>query len=186
MSVKLIPTEIREVVLIESAVYRDNRGFFTETYSRRRWLEQGLDFHFVQDNLSKSTKGTVRGMHYQLVPHDMGKLVFVLAGAIFDVAVDLREGSPTFGNWVSRTLEAETGVAMWVPSGFAHGFQALEDGTLVYYKCTQVWAPEAERSIVYNDPEIGIPWPLPVTAVSPKDANAPAFRKAEYNFAYIP
>ncbi|HEO70526.1 MAG TPA: dTDP-4-dehydrorhamnose 3,5-epimerase, partial [Candidatus Hydrogenedentes bacterium] len=136
------------------------------------------------DNLSLSAKGTLRGMHYQIEPHAMGKLVRAITGAVFDVAVDLRRGSPTFGKWVGRMLSEGNPAAMWVPPGFAHGFVALEDHTLVYYKCTRLYAPQAERSLSYADPEVGIEWPMQPTVISPKDAEAPLLREADYNFTY--
>jgi dTDP-4-dehydrorhamnose 3,5-epimerase len=144
----------------------------------------GLDVTFVQDNLSESKKGTLRGLHYQLEPKGMGKLVRVIRGAVFDVAVDIRRGSPWFGKWVGMTLTAENRLALWVPVGFAHGFLSLEDGTLVTYKCTTTHAPDAERAVNYADPAIGIAWPDEPTLVAPKDVAAPLLAAAEYNFEY--
>ncbi len=184
MPVTFSKTEIDGVLTVEVGVFRDERGFFTETYSREVWEGQGFTEVFVQDNLSLSAKGTLRGMHYQLAPYSMGKLVRAVTGSVFDVAVDLRRGSPTFGKWVGRTLSGENGLALWIPAGFAHGFIALEDETLVYYKCTAAHAPEAERSLSYNDPQVGIEWPLEPTIVSEKDAHAPPLQQAEYNFVY--
>ncbi|HIJ73386.1 MAG TPA: dTDP-4-dehydrorhamnose 3,5-epimerase [Candidatus Hydrogenedentes bacterium] len=184
--VSIAATDIEDVLLIETTVFRDMRGFFTETYSAKTWGAAGLEVSFVQDNLSKSAKGTLRGMHYQLAPHAMGKLIRAVTGALFDVAVDLRRGSPTFGKWVGRVLSAENGLAMWIPEGFAHGFIALEDETLAYYKCTNFYAPEAERAIIYNDPEIGIEWPIEPASISQKDAAAPTLEHAEFNFVYDP
>lgn len=184
MPVTVSRTEIPEVVVIESPCFRDGRGFFSEVHSEREWKNAGLDLQFVQDNVSQSAKGTVRGLHYQLEPQGQGKFVRVLCGAVFDVAVDLRRGSPTFGKWVGRTLSGENGLAMWIPVGFAHGFIALEERTLVYYKCTSFWAPELERSLAYNDPAVGIDWPIPMACISPKDAQAPCLEFAEYNFTY--
>jgi len=184
MSVKLTETEIPGVLVIETGIARDDRGFFTEIYSEKVWEEAGFKESFVQDNLSMSAKGTLRGMHYQLDPYGMGKLVRVVSGSVFDVAVDLRRGSPTFGKWVGRTLSEGNGLAMWVPIGFAHGFIALEDDALVLYKCTGMHTPDAERSLSYKDPEIGIEWPIEVTIVTKRDEEAPGLRDAEHNFVF--
>lgn len=184
MPVKVTPTEIPDVLLVETGIARDLRGFFSETYSKEMFSAAGLGAIFVQDNLSESKSGTLRGLHYQLEPKAMGKLVRTVRGAIFDVAVDLRRGSPWFGRWVGRTLTAENGLSLWVPPGFAHGFLSLEDATLVLYKCTAIHAPEAERAVSYADPAIGIAWPATPTLVTPKDAAAPLLAAAEYNFQY--
>ncbi len=150
MPVKMTPTEIPAVTVVETGMVKDDRGFFSETYSSVMFGRAGLDAVFVQDNLSSSRKGTLRGLHYQLEPHAMGKLVRVVRGSAFDVAVDIRRGSPTFGKWVGRTLTAENRHALWVPAGFAHGFLALEDETFVFYKCTQIHTPESERAIHFR------------------------------------
>jgi len=184
MPVKIAATEIPEVLVIETGMVRDDRGFFSETYSSRMFEQAGFSGTFVQDNLSQSRKGTLRGLHYQIEPHAMGKLVRVVRGSVFDVAVDIRKGSPTFGKWVGRTLTADNRLALWVPSGFAHGFLALEDETLVLYKCTEIHTPECERAIHYADPAIAIEWPIPATLVAPKDEAAPALANADYNFVY--
>ena len=186
MPVSFAETEIPDVKEVHVGLHGDPRGFFSETYSRKMWQQQGFDETFVQDNLSLSCKGTLRGLHYQIEPHGMGKLVRALRGAIFDVAVDLRKGSPTFGKWVARTLSAENNLALWVPAGFAHGLLALEDDTLVYYKCTEMHTPKCERALSYRDPAIGIEWPFEPTEITEKDANAPLLADAEYNFAYEP
>lgn len=156
---RVIAAAIPEVKLIEPRVFGDQRGFFMETWNARTFAEAGLDFEFVQDNQSRSSKGVLRGLHYQL-QHTQGKLVRVTAGSIFDVAVDIRRSSPTFGHWVGYELSAVNKRMLWVPRGFAHGFLTLEDGTDVLYKCTDIYAPEHERSIAWNDPAIGIDWPL--------------------------
>jgi dTDP-4-dehydrorhamnose 3,5-epimerase len=184
MPVKITPTELDGVLVVQTGVARDHRGFFSETYSREMFAKAGFTDSFVQDNLSESKKGTLRGLHYQLEPKGMGKLVRVVRGAVFDVAVDLRRGSPSFGKWVGRTLTAENGLCLWVPIGFAHGFLALADETLVLYKCTAIHAPEAERAVNYADPAIGIHWPEPAVLVTDKDAGAPRLEGAEYNFRY--
>lgn len=179
-------TEIEDVLEIEVKVFSDHRGSFTETYNYDTWRAKGFEESFVQDNLSRSCKGVLRGMHYQIEPRPMGKLVRALQGAVFDVAVDLRQGSPTFGKWVGRELSAENNLMLWIPAGFAHGFVALEDDTLVYYKCNGTYAPEAERALNYADPEVGIDWPIEPTVISEKDAAAPGLQKSEHNFSYAP
>lgn len=175
-------TEIDDVLMVEGPVFHDDRGFFCEVHNHKAWALKGFEHRFVQDNMSLSRRGTMRGMHYQIEPHGMGKYIRVLRGAVFDVAIDLRRGSETYGKWVGRTLSAENGLGMWIPSGFAHGFLAMEDDSLVYYKCTSPYYPAAERAIAYNDPEVGIAWPFEPTVVSPKDAAAPRFKDAEHNF----
>ena len=184
MPVNVVPTAIPGVVVVESPVFGDKRGYFTEIFVAHTFAEAGLPSVFVQDNLSKSSKGTLRGLHYQIEPHAQGKLVYALAGSVFDVAVDLRRGSPTFGKCVGQELRGGSGIALWIPAGFAHGFIALEDDSLLFYKCNGPWARSAERSLAYNDPAIGIEWPIAPTTISPKDAGAPTLDKAEYNFHY--
>ncbi len=184
LNLTMEPTEIPDVLAIKTKQFFDDRGFFTETFNQVTWREQGFFETFVQDNLSSSRKATVRGMHYQLAASPMGKLVRVIHGAVFDVAIDIRRGSPTFGQWVGRTLSAENGLTFWVPAGFAHGFQALEDNTLVYYKCTSYRDASAERTLSYCDPQLAIPWPLPPQFVSKRDAEAPTLDQAEYDFHY--
>ena len=182
MSVTFSESKIPGVLVVRTAVFRDDRGFFTETYSQPKWHEAGYKEEFVQDNLSLSSRGTLRGMHYQIEPHAMGKLIRTIRGAVYDVAVDLRKNSPTFSKWVGYTLSAENGLALWIPPGFAHGFLALEDNTTVYYKCTNVYTPQAERALAYNDPTVGIEWPIEPLHISEKDAAAPYLNQAEFNF----
>ncbi len=184
MAVTISETTIRDVLEVHSQIFRDERGYFTEIYNAKAWAEAGFEHTFVQDNLSVSARGTLRGLHYQLDPDGQGKLVCALRGSVFDVAVDIREGSPTFGNWVGRTLSEGSGLALWVPQGFAHGFLVLEDDTQVLYKCTHFYMPEAERTIVYNDPDIGIEWPFEPTEIKDRDAQAPGLHEAERNFSY--
>jgi dTDP-4-dehydrorhamnose 3,5-epimerase len=184
MPVKFDPTEIQDVRIVEVGRVGDDRGFFSETYSQAAWAEQGFEEMFVQDNLSLSARGTLRGMHYQVNPHAMGKYVRAVTGAIFDVAVDLRRGSPTFGQWAGRELSEANGLAIWVPPGFAHGFMALADHTLVYYKTTHLYTPDAERILSYRCPRVGIEWPIEPTVVSPKDGAAPGLEEADFNFEY--
>ena len=184
MPITITPTEIESVLEVRTGIFNDDRGFFSESYSKPMWAEAGFEHVFVQDNLSKSRRGTLRGMHYQLDPHGMGKLVRCVSGAVYDVAVDLRTGSPSYAKWVGRELSAENNLSLWVPVGFAHGFVALEDDSLVHYKCTEIHTPEAERAVSYRDPQIGIEWPLAPSVVSQKDEDAPMLSDAEANFEF--
>jgi dTDP-4-dehydrorhamnose 3,5-epimerase len=154
-----LPTELPGVLVIEPQVFGDERGFFLESWNRERFAQAGLQVEFVQDNQSRSARGVLRGIHYQLT-RPQGKLVRVTAGRVFDVAVDLRRGSPHFGRWTGVDLSAANKRMMWVPPGFGHGFLALEDGTDFLYKCTEFYAPEDEQCIAWNDPQIGVAWPL--------------------------
>jgi dTDP-4-dehydrorhamnose 3,5-epimerase len=157
---KVVPTAMPEVLVLEPQVFGDDRGFFYESFNARRFEElTGVRAHFVQDNHSKSAKGVLRGLHYQ-ISQPQGKLVRVTAGAIFDVVVDLRKASPFFGRWVGVELSAENRRQIWVPPGFAHGFVVTSDSAECQYKTTDYWAPEYERSILWNDPAIGVAWPL--------------------------
>jgi len=178
--VKVVDTDLPEVKLIEPAVHGDDRGFFLEAWNARTFAEAGIDAEFVQDNHSRSARGVLRGLHYQLI-RPQGKLVRVVSGRAFDVAVDLRRSSPRFGRWVGFELSAANKRMLWVPPGFAHGFLALEDGTDFLYKCTDFYAPEHDRSILWSDPAIGIDWPLDgrEPALAPKDAAAPPLAQAE-------
>lgn len=178
---KFIPTIIPDVVLIEPRVFGDSRGFFMETYQARVFEEAGIETNFVQDNHSGSQKGTLRGLHYQ-IQQSQGKLVRVIAGTVFDVAVDLRRSSPTFGRWVGCVLSAENKHMLWVPKGFAHGFYVMSDWAEFTYKTTDFYAPQWERTLSWNDPQIGVEWPLsdchpPI--LSPKDARGNSFDQAE-------
>lgn len=184
MPVKFSETEIPDVIEVETGIAGDQRGSFSEAYCKPVWETAGFAETFIQDNLSVSVRGTMRGLHYQLAPYGIGKLVRVLAGSVFDVAVDLRRGSPTFGKWVGRVLSAENRLALWTPVGFGHGMLALEDDTLVWYKCTGRYVPEAERALNYKDAEIGIEWPFEPTVVSARDMAAPGLHEAEYNFMF--
>jgi dTDP-4-dehydrorhamnose 3,5-epimerase len=156
---RVIETAIPDVKLIEPKVFGDDRGFFMETWNAAAFGAAGLDLDFVQDNHSRSSRGVLRGLHYQL-QQTQGKLVRVTAGSVFDVAVDVRRSSPTFGQWVGYELSAQNKRMLWVPEGFAHGFVTLEDGTDFLYKCTRLYAPEHERAIRWDDPAIGVDWPL--------------------------
>jgi dTDP-4-dehydrorhamnose 3,5-epimerase len=154
-----IATAIPDVFMIAPKVFGDERGFFLESYNRRNMAALGIDFEFVQDNHSRSAKGVLRGLHYQ-IRQPQGKLVRVVAGEVFDVAVDIRRASPTFGRWVGMTLSADNKRMAWIPPGFAHGFYVTSDCAEVLYKATDYYAPEHERSILWNDPALGIEWPL--------------------------
>ena len=156
---EFIPTEIPDVQIVEPVVFGDDRGFFMETWQRRKFAQAGIDYEFVQDNHSRSTRGTLRGLHYQ-IEQPQGKLVRATVGAVFDVAVDLRRSSPTFGQWVGVELTADNKRQLWVPPGFAHGFYVLSDVAEFQYKCTDFYAPEHERSIRWDDPDLAIEWPL--------------------------
>lgn len=156
---KITPTEISGPLIIEPTVFGDERGFFMETWNASKFSEAGLELDFVQDNHSRSQKGVLRGLHFQN-PNPQGKLVRVTQGAVFDVAVDLRKSSPQFGQWVGVELSARNKRMFWVPEGFAHGFLTLEDDTDFLYKCTGSYAPESEHSLAWDDPEVGIDWPL--------------------------
>jgi dTDP-4-dehydrorhamnose 3,5-epimerase len=186
---KLLPTSLPGVVIIEPAVFRDERGWFYESFNEARFEAALLDIdlpaprRFVQDNHSSSKAGVLRGLHYQLPPHAQGKLVRVVQGAAFDVAVDIRRGSPHFGHWFGVELTANNKRQLWIPEGFAHGFIALEDDTHFLYKTTDVYAKDCERSVLWNDAAIGIRWPLPAGITTPliaaKDAGAPLLAQAE-------
>ena len=156
---KMEALAIPEVLLITPRVFGDARGFFMESWNRRAFAEAGLDLDFVQDNHSRSQQGVLRGLHYQ-IRQPQGKLVRVVAGAVFDVAVDLRRSSPYFGQWAGATLSAENQQMLWVPPGFAHGFYVLSESADFLYKTTEFYAPEAERCVIWNDPDIAIDWPL--------------------------
>ena len=168
-----VETRIDGLVAIEPRVFGDDRGFLLESFSRDAWREMGVDGDFVQENHSRSTqRGTLRGIHFQTEP-GQGKLVRCPRGAIFDVAVDLRRGSPTYGEWEGHVLDDETHRQLWVPVGFGHGFQVLSEVADVAYKLTSLYDPATEAEIVWNDPDVGIEWPLPDPLLSERDANAP-------------
>lgn len=176
---KVTPTRLPQVLLLEPRVFGDSRGFFFESWNEREFAGAGIHARFVQDNHSRSAKGVLRGLHYQL-HRPQGKLIRVIAGEIFDVAVDIRRGSPDFGKWEGVRLAAESHRMLWIPAGFAHGFCVLSDFAEVLYKATDYYAPEHERCLLWNDPEIGIAWPLEGAPVlSAKDAAAVRLRNAE-------
>lgn len=173
-----------DCILVRPKRFGDHRGFFAETYSRQKYAALGIEAEFVQDNHSLSVDvGTVRGLHFQAPPHAQGKLVRCGRGAIYDVAVDIRAGSATYGAWVGYTLSAENGHQLYVPLGFAHGFMTLEPDSEIIYKCTDYYAPSTEGSLLWDDPDIGIDWPLDVQAIlSEKDAQAPRLKDFETPF----
>ena len=176
---RVIPTQLPDVVLIEPKVFGDARGFFFESWNEREFERAGIRARFVQDNHSRSGKGVLRGLHYQ-IRQPQGKLVRVAEGEVFDVAVDLRRSSPTFGRWDGARLSAQSKAMLWIPAGFAHGFCVLSDFAEVLYKATDFYAPEHERSIAWNDPELAIDWPFSGAPVlSPKDAAGVRLRDAE-------
>jgi dTDP-4-dehydrorhamnose 3,5-epimerase len=178
---KVWPSDIPEVLLLEPRVHQDERGFFLESYNRRTFEQAtGLSIDFVQDNQSFSVRNVLRGLHYQIL-QPQGKLIQVMAGEIFDVAVDLRRSSPTFGKWIGVTLAGGSHRMLWIPQGFAHGYIVLSEHAIVFYKTTDYYAPEHERTIVWNDAALGIKWPLegePI--VSDKDRRGTPFRTADH------
>ena len=187
MALHVESLRIPEVKLITPSIFRDSRGFFSETYNDFAWSSEGIDAHFVQDNQSLSrAKGVIRGLHFQVAPRAQGKLVRVTHGAIFDVAVDIRRGSPHFGQHVAVTLSAENWSQLWIPVGFAHGFCTLEPDTEVIYKVTDYYAPECDRGIAFDDPALGIAWPVQANEVtlSEKDRRHPALAELDELFAF--
>lgn len=182
----LQPTSIPDVLIIKPKVFTDHRGYFFESFNANTFKKLGIAIDFVQDNESYSRKGVIRGLHYQLSPYAQTKLVRVVSGRIFDVAVDIRKNSPTFGQWVGIELSDENKYQLLIPKGFAHGFAVLSDYAIVNYKCDEYYKPEADRGIRYNDPEIGIDWQVsPEQAiVSAKDNVHPALKDAELNFVF--
>jgi len=175
--VKTIATPLAGLVLIEPKVFKDERGFVLETFQVGRYREAGIGDAFVQDNLSHSVEGTLRGLHFQ-EPHGQGKLVQVIRGAVFDVAVDIRRGSPTFGRWFGVELSEDNHLQLWIPIGFAHGFFVTSPKADVTYKCTAPYVPNAGRGIAWNDPDIGITWPSNTPLLSPQDRAAPRLKDA--------
>lgn len=176
---EFIPTEIPEVILVKPDLFGDERGFFMETWQRQKFAYAGIDYDFVQDNHSRSIKGTLRGLHYQ-IKHPQGKLVRVIVGEVFDVAVDLRKSSPFFGQWVGEYLSSENKRMLWVPPGFAHGFYVTSDIADFEYKCTDYYAPEHERSIRWNDLDLAVKWPFEGEPIlSDKDRNAAFLKEAK-------
>ncbi|MEK3900610.1 dTDP-4-dehydrorhamnose 3,5-epimerase [Paenibacillus sp. FSL R7-0179] len=183
---KFIKTHLEDVLVVEPAVLGDHRGWFMETYSEAKFHEQELRYQFVQDNQSYSAvKGTLRGLHFQLNPKAQTKLVRCTRGSIFDVAVDIRQGSPSYGKWYGIELNAENKKQLLIPKGFAHGFMTLTEDVEVQYKCDELYAPECDGGILWNDPDIAIEWPIDVIPVlSAKDEQAPLLKDVKHNFVY--
>jgi len=178
---EFMPTRIPDVVLITPKVFGDQRGFFLESWQEAKFAAAGIDAHFVQDNHSRSSQWTLRGMHYQ-IQQTQGKLVRVTRGRVFDVAVDARKSSPTFGQWIGVELSETNHHMLWVPPGFAHGFLALSETVDFQYKCTDLYAPQHERTMRWDDPDVGIEWPIPAGVaplLAPRDANAGKLRDLE-------
>jgi dTDP-4-dehydrorhamnose 3,5-epimerase len=178
-------TPIKDLMIIEPKIFKDARGYFFESYNYGVLERYGITNRFVQDNQSKSSYGVIRGLHYQLHPKAQTKLVRVLEGKIFDVAVDVRKGSPTFGKWYGIELSAENCTQLLIPKGFAHGFSVLTETATVFYKCDELYAPETDAGIKYNDPELNINWQIPVDKelLSEKDSKLPMFKDSKNNFS---
>jgi dTDP-4-dehydrorhamnose 3,5-epimerase len=174
---KVTPTSLPEVLLVEPKLHGDGRGFFYESFQALRYAEAGIPGPFLQDNLSRSARGTLRGLHFQ-EPRAQGKLIQVLRGAVYDVAVDVRRGSPRFGRWVALELSDSSPRQLWIPPGFAHGFCVLSESADFFYKCTEYYAPETERCIAWNDPDLAISWPVNEPLLSAKDRSAPTLAAA--------
>ncbi len=176
--------DIPEIILIEPKVFSDPRGFFIETYKHSDFVHMGIQEHFVQDNFSRSQEDVLRGLHFQKNPNAQGKLIQCLKGKIFDVTVDIRKGSPSFGRWVSIELSEENKRMLYIPPTFAHGFVILSETADVIYKCTKEYSPEDDRGVIWNDPDINIHWPVKDPIHSEKDANHPLLKDADINFEY--
>lgn len=179
---EIIKTSIEGLLIIKPDVFKDERGYFFESYNKERFLKHGLDMTFVQDNESKSGKGVLRGLHFQKPPYAQGKLVRVVKGSVLDVAVDIRKGSPTYGKWEATVLSEENKEMFWIPEGFAHGFVTLEENTVFTYKCTNVYNKESEGSLRWNDPDINIDWNIDNPILSEKDKISPLFKEFETPF----
>lgn len=181
---KILETSIKDVLIITPKVFKDERGYFLESFRKKIFKERGIQFDFVQDNISKSCKNTVRGLHYQMGEYAQGKLCQVLYGRVLDVAVDIRFGSPTFGRHIATELSEENHEVIWIPPGFAHGFSVLSDEAIFHYKCTNYYSKEHERSILFNDKNLKIDWNVARPLVSAKDLEAKAFKSIEKDFVY--
>ncbi|NMB80462.1 MAG: dTDP-4-dehydrorhamnose 3,5-epimerase [Ignavibacteria bacterium] len=172
------------LVLVKPDVFEDPRGYFFESFNQKKYYEGGIDTKFVQDNISKSVKSTVRGLHYQIPPFAQGKLCSVVTGKVLDVAVDIRFGSPTYGKYFACELSEENKFQLWIPPGFAHGFSVLSEVAIFSYKCSEFYSKEYERAIIYNDPDINIDWRVENPIVSEKDLRATSFNRIEKDFVY--
>ncbi len=173
---EIIQTPLDGLITIKPDVFEDERGYFFESFNHTKFLNAGLDLSFLQDNESKSKKGVLRGLHFQSPPYAQGKLVRVLRGAVLDVAVDIRKDSPTYGKWESIVLSGQNKWMYWIPPGFAHGFVTLEDDTIFFYKCTNVYNKASEGSILWNDPDLNIHWEIKEPIISDKDKISPRFK----------
>lgn len=184
INMEIIKTPIEGLLIFKPRVFADARGFFCETYNENTYRKAGIDLHFCQDNQSKSSYGVIRGLHYQLNPQSQSKLVSVVQGAVWDVAVDLRKDSLTFGQWYGIELTEENHLQFLIPQGFAHGFSVISETAVFSYKCDNFYSPTLERGIMYNDPALAIDWKIPVdkAVISGKDINHPLFQDAELNF----
>ncbi|MCB9362864.1 dTDP-4-dehydrorhamnose 3,5-epimerase [Candidatus Woesearchaeota archaeon] len=178
--------QIPDVVLIKPRVFPDNRGYFLESYKYSDFSSNGINLHLIQHNHSKSEKGVLRGLHYQKEPKGQGKLIRIVSGSVYDVAVDIRVGSPTYGKWVAEVLDAVNMHMLWIPPGFAHGFLVLENNTNVLYATSNEYSPDHERGIIYNDPSIGVSWPKSNVYLSEKDSELPLLEDCDNNFRYSP
>ena len=174
------------MLIIEPDVFSDDRGFFFESFSKMRYEEIGINYDFVQDNFSKSKKGTIRGLHYQIGDKAQGKLCQVIEGKVLDVAVDIRFNSPTFGKYFSLVLDSQKKLQLWIPPGFAHGFSVLSEEAIFSYKCTNYYSKTHERAILFNDPDLNIDWKTSNQVVSEKDLEASPFKNIEKDFFYSP
>ncbi len=181
---EITTTPIAGLLVLTPRVFQDERGYFLESFNAKNLAEAGITTSFVQDNESKSMRGVIRGLHYQLNPHAQAKLVRVIEGSVFDVAVDLRKNSPTFGQWYGLELSGENKIQLFIPRGFAHGFSVLSETAVFAYKCDAYYEPTSERGIVYNDPQLNIDWKVDKkdACISVKDQANPLFGEAEYNF----
>ena len=181
---EIIETPIKDLFIIKPRVFADARGFFFESYNETNYKADGIDIHFCQDNQSKSSYGVIRGLHYQLNPQSQSKLVSVVQGSVWDVAVDLRKNSPTFGQWYGVELTEENQLQFLIPQGFAHGFSVLSETAVFTYKCDDFYSPKLERGIMYNDPALAIDWKIPAekAIISDKDTKHPLLKDAELNF----
>lgn len=180
----IIKTDIKGLLIIKPKVFGDERGYFFESFNEINYQKAGINFCFVQDNISKSKKNTVRGLHYQVGDYAQGKLCKVIYGKVLDVAVDIRFGSPTFGKYFSSELSEENHAQLWIPPGFAHGFSVLSDEAIFSYKCTKLYSKADERAILFNDPDLNIDWKVNNPIVSEKDFKANLFKKIEKDFIY--
>ncbi|MFZ2323717.1 MAG: dTDP-4-dehydrorhamnose 3,5-epimerase [Ignavibacteriaceae bacterium] len=181
---EVIKTEIDGLLLIKPKVFNDERGYFFEGFNKNNFVANGINFDFVQDNISKSKKGTIRGLHYQVGEKAQGKLCYVISGKVLDVAVDIRFGSPTFGKYFSSELSEENHKQLWLPPGFAHGFSVLSDEAIFVYKCTSLYSKEHERAIIFNDADLNIDWNVENPIISEKDLQAQFFKNIEKDFIY--